>query len=198
MSRETGVSDAFESEAPVHIRDTRRKRTFAQGLGEWIGILLAALLAAFLIRQYLFQSFWIPSASMEATLMINDRVLVNKLSYRVGDIHRKDIVVFKAPPAETDPAIKDLIKRVVAVGGDTVEAKNGALYVNNALVDEPYTDGKPTLNLGLTTVPPGHLFVMGDNRTNSSDSRVFGSISEDLVVGKTSFRVYPFNRLEVF
>ncbi len=175
------------------------RRLENHGLGEWIGILLAALVAALLIRQYVFQSFWIPSASMENTMHIGDRVLVNKVSYRVGDVHRGDIVVFKTPPAEADKNIKDLIKRVVAVPGDTIEARSGEVYINGEKLVEPYVkDNEPTLSLPPTKIGPNLYFVMGDNRTNSSDSRVFGPINKDLIVGKTSFRVWPLSRLETF
>lgn len=175
-----------------HLRDPK-PRTATQNIGEWVGIIIAALLAAFLIKTYVMQTFYIPSASMEHTLEINDRVLVNKLAYRVGDVHRGDIIVFKRPPAETDLTINDLIKRVIALPGDTIESKEGAVYVNGTLLSEPYLEpGMPTYNLPLRTIPEGHVFVMGDNRKDSEDSRIFGSIEKDLIVGKASLRIWPF------
>ena len=100
----------------------------------------------------------------------------------------------RPPGASTgeDGEIKDLIKRVIAVGGDTIEAKEGEVYVNGGRIDEDYLEpGTPTDNLPLKTIPDGHVFVMGDNRTNSEDSRIFGPIDEDAVVGRAFIRVLP-------
>lgn len=174
---------------------TERRRNEWGSAREWIVILAIAALAAFLIRSYVVQTFYIPSASMSPTLLVQDRVLVNKLAYRFGDPGRGDVVVFERPPEDQDATVKDLIKRVVAVEGDTVEARDGALFVNNEQVDEPYLRaGTETLNLPPTTIAQDELFVMGDNRGNSADSRVFGPISEDLLVGEADFRIWPFGR----
>ena len=133
---------------------------------------------------------------MEKTLLINDRVLVNKLSYRVGDVHRGDIVVFKRPPKEVDTSITDLIKRVVGLPGETIESRNGVVYINGQALSEPYLQpGMPTTELPPTKVPAGHYFVMGDNRTNSFDSRRFDAIDKSLLVGKAEFRIWPVDRI---
>jgi signal peptidase I len=163
---------------------------------EWIVIIGGALLVAVVVRTFLFQTFYIPSGSMEDTLQIHDRVVVNKLSYRLHDIHRGDIVVFKRPPNESDAAIKDLIKRVVAVGGDTVESRGNTIFVNDKAVVEPFRKDE-ALGLPVTrqTIAPGMIWVMGDNRTNSSDSRVFGAIDQDLVVGRAFVRIWPLGEL---
>jgi signal peptidase I len=157
------------------------------------GIVIALVIEAFFI-----QAFWIPSPSMVPTLQVGDRVLVNKLSYRFGEVHRGDVVVFERPEGVGgDESIKDLIKRVIAVGGDTVEARNGLVYVNGDRVDESgYLEpGTPTDNLPPTEVPEGHVFVMGDNRTNSQDSREFGTIDEDTIVGRAFIRVLPLSNI---
>jgi signal peptidase I len=126
---------------------------------------------------------------------VGDRVLVNKLSYKLHDVHRGDVVVFERPPGTStgeDGEIKDLIKRVVAIGGDTIEGRQGDVYVNGEVIDEDYLEpGTPTDNLPLMTIPEGHVFVMGDNRTNSEDSRIFGPIDEDVIVGRAFIRVLP-------
>jgi signal peptidase I len=105
------------------------------------------------------------------------------------------VVVFERPPGAStgqNGEIKDLIKRVIAVGGDTIEAKEGNVYVNGDQIDEDYLEpGTPTDNLPLTTIPEGQVFVMGDNRTNSEDSRIFGPIDEDAIVGRAFIRVLP-------
>jgi signal peptidase I len=149
---------------------------------------------AVVAQAVLVQAFWIPSPSMTPTLERGDRVLVNKLSYKTHDVHRGDVIVFERPPgaSQDDNGIKDLIKRVVAIGGDTIEGVDGAVYVNGERIEEPYLeDSTPTDNLPRQQIPEGHVFVMGDNRTNSEDSRVFGPIDEDTIVGRAFVKVLP-------
>ena len=167
---------------------------------EWALIVGVALLAAFLIKTFLVQAFFIPSSSMESTLEIGDRVLVNKLSYRLHDVNRGDIVVFERPPGEVgDPDIKDLIKRVVGREGDTVEGQDGAVFVNGRRLPERYLpSGITTSDFEPTKVPDDHVFVMGDNRGNSKDSRFFGPVDEDLIVGRAFVRVWPLSSLTLF
>ena len=159
---------------------------------EWVLIVAGAVLVAIVIRTFVLQAFYIPSGSMLPTLEVDDKVLVNKLSYKVHDINRGDIVVFERPPGETDPKIKDLIKRVIGLPGDTIEAHDGHIYVNGRRLNEPYLpDGLQTAALAKQTVPDDSIFVMGDNRGSSKDSTVFGPISKDLVVGRAFIRVWP-------
>lgn len=183
-----------EDKSPVVATDrpAKPKPGLARNAGEWVAIVAVALLAAFLIKQYLVQAFYIPSGSMEDTLEISDRVLVNKLSYRLHDVNRGDVVVFKRPPAEPEAGTKDLIKRVVGLPGETVEGRNGSVYVDGRRLREPYVLGSAVSNpFGPQRVPPGHVWVMGDNRPNSRDSRSFGSVSESLIVGRAFIRVWP-------
>ena len=177
----------------------RPGRSAARGVAEWILVVVGAVLAALLVKTFLFQAFRIPSESMVPTLLVGDRVLVNKVSYKLHDVHRGDVVVFTRPekledPSGTEP--EDLIKRVVAVGGDTVVARDGVLYVNNQPMTEPYVQqGAGTFRLDeAVTVPEGQVFVMGDNRENSQDSRYFGPISTDTIIGRAFVRMFPFNR----
>jgi signal peptidase I len=165
---------------------------------EWIVIIAAALAVALVVKTFLFQAFFIPSESMLPTLKPGDRVLVNKLSYHLHPIHRGDIVVFKRPPGETsDPAIKDLIKRVIGLPGDTIEARpDGKVYINDKPIDEPYViPGALTTQLPRHVVAKGEYFVMGDNRTNSKDSRFIGAIPGDLIVGRAFVRVWPLSAI---
>src|SRR5437870_6512732 len=104
---------------------------------EWVAIVVAALVAALVIKAFVIQAFYIPSASMEPTLKIGDRVLVNKLSYDFHDVNRGDIVVFNSPPGEDNPAVKDLIKRVIGLPGETVEGRDGRVYINGSPLKEP-------------------------------------------------------------
>ena len=170
-------------------KSARRRRATI----EWIVLIGAALIIAIVIKTFLFQDFYIPSESMVPTLKVGDRVLVNKLSYDLHDVHRGDIVVFKAPPEARSDGIDDLVKRVIGLPGDTVEAReDGRIYVNDRLLDEPYLPaGTRTTNLPPTKVPAGHLFMMGDNRTASRDSRYFGPIAESAIIGRVFLKIWP-------
>lgn len=166
----------------------------ARDVFEWVGILAIAVISALLVKTFVVQPFWIPSESMEPTLMTNDRILVQKVTYRFSSVKRGDIIVFNAPPAELEqnPDIKVLVKRVIGLPGDQVEAYNGILYLNGKPLPEEYLpSGTVTKDLPLTIVPEGQMWMMGDNRTRSGDSRYFGAVDEDLVIGKVFFRVWP-------
>jgi signal peptidase I len=162
---------------------------------EWVGLVVLALLIALLIKTFLFQAFFIPSESMMPTLAVHDRVLVNKLSYKLHDVHRGDIVVFKAPDG-SDPGIDDLVKRVIALPNETVSAHDGHVYVDGERLDESYLpDGVETSSFSAVTLKPDHYWVMGDNRDNSKDSRVFGAIEKHEIIGRVFFRIWPLSRL---
>lgn len=163
---------------------------------EWVAIVVGAFAVALVVKTFLIQAFFIPSESMFPTLTEDDRVLVNKLSYGLHDVNRGDLVVFERPPNEPVSDVKDLIKRVVAVEGETVEARDGAIVVDGELLDEPYLDeGVTSFNVTPTVVPDGHVFVMGDNRGASRDSRYFGPIDTGLIVGRAFVKVWPLTDL---
>ncbi len=186
------------SEAPVDgpEPEDRDAQASNRNLIEWVVVLLGALLLAVLLRIFVLQAFWIESESMESTLLVDERVLVDKVSYRFGDIDQGDIVVFSRIEAEiaidpTEP--EDVIKRVIAVGGQTVESRDGTVYVDGQALDEPYLDDDVvTGDFGPEVVPDGQLFVMGDNREASVDSRAaLGTIDVDRVVGRAFFLFWP-------
>jgi signal peptidase I len=180
--------------APPSLEDEERatRQTSLRSIVEWVLIVAGAVLVAIVIRTFVLQAFYIPSSSMEPTLKIDDKVLVNKLSYKFHDINRGDIVVFERPPGETDPKIKDLIKRVIGLPGDSIEAHDGHVFVDGRRLREPYLPaGLQIKPLARQTVPDNSIFVMGDNRPGSKDSTVFGPISKDLVVGRAFLRVWP-------
>lgn len=172
----------------------RRLRGF---ISFFVMVGLAALFS-FLISTFVIQGYLIPSGSMENTLMTGDRVFAEKISYYKGDIKQGDIVTFQ------DPEIpgRILIKRCVAVAGQTVDLRNGALYVNGEKLSEPYTLGKPSDPLRPTitypyTVPSDTIWVMGDNRTNSQDSRYFGPIKTSTVSGRAICIYWPIDHMSV-
>jgi signal peptidase I len=174
----------------------RRKASPLRSLVEWTLVIGGALALALLIRTFAVQTFKIPSESMERTLLVKDRVLVNKLSYRVHDINRGDVVVFTRPPRETNTQIKDLIKRVIALPGETVEGRDGHVLIDGRLLTEPYLEpGKVTSDFAPQKVPQGMVWVMGDNRDHSLDSRFFGPIEQRTVVGRAFLRIWPFGRI---
>jgi signal peptidase I len=197
---------------------TREERPARPGPASFLlelpGLLLAALVVAILIKTFIVQPFYIPSESMVHTLEIDDRVMVSKLSYRFGDVERGDIVVFETGPEVelsageavvravldglgiSQPGREDLIKRVIALSGDTVEIRDNRVWVNGASVDEPYVrDDVDMSDMAERTIEAGHMWVMGDNRNESSDSRVFGSVEIDDVVGRAMLRIWPMDRL---
>jgi signal peptidase I len=187
--------DGDDRDGSADDADARPRRRWRRTILEWLGVIGGGIAIALLVEAFLIQAFWIPSPSMEPTLDVGDRVLVNKLSYKFHDVNRGDVVVFDRPSGAStgeNGEIKDLIKRVIAVEGDTIEAKEGNVFVNGEQIDEDYLEpGTPTDNLPLTTIPEGQVFVMGDNRTNSEDSRIFGPIDEDAIVGRAFIRVLP-------
>ncbi len=167
----------------------------ARTIIEWVFVLGGAIALAIIVRTFVLQAFSIPSESMETTLMVGDHLVVDKLSYRFGEIDRFDIVVFDRPP-ELTSQYDELIKRVIGLPGDTVEGHDGSVYVNGVALDEPYLDDGVTItDFAPVDVPDGHLFMMGDNRNRSSDSRVFGPIDQDSVVGQARLRYWPLGRL---
>ncbi|MFA7468660.1 MAG: signal peptidase I [Desulfotomaculaceae bacterium] len=152
-----------------------------------------AVLLAVLIRMFLFQPFIIPSESMYPTLQISDRIMVNKLSYHLGDPGRGDVIVFKYP---MDPS-RDFVKRLIAVGGETIEVRDNVIYINGNAVSEEYLPPDLIMNgdFGPVEVPPGTYFMMGDNRNSSEDSRSWGMLPEENIIGKAVVIYWPVNRI---
>ena len=170
----------------------------ARNVLEWLTILGGALVVALLVTRFLVQAFFIPSLSMYPALDNGDRVLVNKLSYRLHEIRRGDLIVFERPADEGPSQVKDLIKRVVGLGGERIEARDGRVMIDGKPLPEPYLPpGVQTTNLEPLVVPDGHVFVMGDNRDDSRDSRFFGPLPEDLVIGRAFVKVWPLDDLEL-
>jgi signal peptidase I len=181
------------------------KRGGLRFLRDLVIIVVVALLASFLVKTYLVRSFYIPSASMQNTLLIGDRVLVNELVPGVVPLQRGDVVVFQDPGSWLGMGQgDDLIKRVIGLPGDTVSCcdAQGRLSVNGHPVDEPYVVLEPGSDRVAgedfeVTVPAGRLWVMGDNRYDSADSRVHGTVPVDDVVGRAFLTTWPVSRWTV-
>lgn len=208
------------SYVPPPSRDGGRRAQRRSGTGGWLsffrelpGLILVAFLLALLIKSFIVQAFYIPSQSMEPTLQVGDRVLVNKFLYAFREPRRGEVIVFQNPNLDSpdrnplsavwhwvieglgvsaDPE-KDFIKRVVALPGETIEINGGRVFVDGQRIREPYLRSvQDRADFGPFTVPQGHLFVMGDNRANSQDSRSsLGPVPRDKVVGKAFIVLWP-------
>lgn len=209
---------------PILLPPSKLKRTRSRGglraVVEWVVVIGGAFLLAWTIQTFLFQPFRIPSGSMIPTLDVGDRIVVNKLSYRFGDPDRGDLVVFTTPDCEdsTSPdwanctivgEYDDLVKRIVGLPGDRLAIADDGVYIDGERLEEPYVEpGAMTVAqppYGCTfpgtpeepyVVPEGMVFVMGDNRGNSLDSRCFGPVSESSLVGRAFVVIWPFGHLK--
>jgi signal peptidase I len=177
---------------------------------EWMVVLLLAFVAALVMRTFVFQTFYIPSGSMEPTLQIGDRIIVSKLSVEMGTIHTGDILVFKRPPAEDcgGSEVNDLVKRVIGLPGQALYNSGNKIFVDGRRLRQDWTHTEPIGTVDITNkmgnvatrqapyvVPPNSYYMMGDNESDSCDSRYWGPISRNLVVGKVILRIWPLSRL---
>jgi signal peptidase I len=173
------------------VRWERQRKKRRAGFTELcLTILIAFVLVFGFVRPFVLEAFRIPSESMVPTLEVGDRVLANKFIYRFTEPERGDVVVFESVGEGDD---QKLIKRVVGVAGDEVEVRNGTLLVNGEAREEPYLNRNLPFNdsYGPSEVPEGHVFVMGDNRANSADSRVFGPLPIENIEGEAFVRFWP-------
>ena len=201
------------SDPAAEPEETSRRRRF---VGSTPFLVLVALGVAIVIKTFLIQAFYIPSESMVPTLEVGDRVFVNKFAYDIGDLGRGDVIVFENPnPGEVpdrgpvsgllhwlgegigfaQPENEDFIKRVIALPGETIEIRDNVVFIDGESLDEPYLTPEALSHNGEyppTTIPEGSLFVMGDNRGNSADSRYgLGFVPVDRVVGKAFVVIWP-------
>ncbi len=197
----TASGELQDGTAGGEIPDRRRPRRH-RWLIEWAVVVVVALVVAVGVRTFVLQTFYIPSGSMEPTLDIGDRILVDKLSYDFHPVHRGDIIVFRRPPNQPEigpPSIKDLVKRVIGLPGNTISSHGGQVYINGKLLPEPWLPpGTVTNNIRTQVIPPHEYFVMGDNRTDSLDSRYFGPIPGKLIVGRVVARIWPLSRFKIW
>ena len=175
---------------------------------EWVSVILVAVVIAVVVRAFVLQQFYISGPSMEPTMYQDNRVLVDKLTFRFREPRLGDVVVFDRITMNGDEVQHDdLIKRVIGTPGDTVEIKDCIVYVNDEEVAEPYLDQvildepDPTTRcrqpeMTPVTVAADEFFVMGDNRPESFDSRSFGTISRDIIVGRAFVIVWPVDMLK--
>ncbi|CAA9489653.1 MAG: Signal peptidase I [uncultured Rubrobacteraceae bacterium] len=168
------------------------------GLLEFLLILIVAFALVFgFVRPFVVEAFYIPSGSMIPTLEVGDRVLVNKFIYRFEEPERGDVIVFESVEPNPDGSRDDLIKRVVAVGGDEVAVRDGELFINGEVQNEPFVNDEfPDASFfGPTVIPEGRIFAMGDNRSNSRDSRFFGPVPIENIEGEAFIVFWPLSRI---
>ncbi|WP_116997496.1 signal peptidase I [Desertimonas flava] len=194
IDEDGGEFDDEETEAAAASR--RRKRR-ARGLIDWIVVVGIALIVAFVVRTYVLAHFVVDGHSMDYTLHDGDRVFVNKLSYRLHDPRRGDVVVLHQRAVNGEGTNRDLIKRVIALPGETIAMRNCVVTIDGVVLEEPYLDdtvvtpGNCGPEIAPTLVEDGHVFVMGDNRPESQDSRALGAIDEDDLVGRAFVVFWP-------
>jgi signal peptidase I len=183
-------ADADPADADPADAGPRRRRRWRRALTETaITILVAALLAG-LVRTFAFQTFWIPSSSMVPTIDVYDRVLVQKAFFTWHDVREGQIVVFSHPPLDHCLGEGDLVKRVIALPGQTIYSSGNSIYVNGRLLAEPYLPQYDPLGPPIASsqhpyrVPAGEFYVLGDNRADSCDSRYWGPITGSSIIGK--------------
>lgn len=171
------------------------KSKYGDLIFDWVKIIVTALVLAVIIRTFITSPRWIPSESMLPTLKVGDYLLIDKLVYKFQGLDRGDIVVFSAPPAAHKE--DDLIKRVIGLPGEEVSVKDGIVYINNQPLAEDYILEKPAQDYKPFKIPDDCVFVMGDNRNESYDSRYWGPLPIKNIIGKAVFRYYPLSELGI-
>ena len=200
-----GGASVEELDRDLSTERRRREKELSRTVWEWVVVVVVAVGAALLIRAFLFQQYYIDGPSMESTLHPSDRVLVNKMSYRLHDVHRGDVVVFDRVTSADQH--DDLIKRVIALPGERLEVRSCVIYIDGVRLDEPYLSDEllsqpdPASQCGVhtdmipTVVPDDMVFVMGDNRPQSFDSRDFGPIDIGKIRGRAFTVIWPWSSM---
>jgi signal peptidase I len=165
---------------------------------EWVPTLAWALVLALVLRNFAIASYFIPSGSMESTLMPGDLLIAEKFSYKIlgNEPQRGDVMIF-VYPGNDERGKPDFIKRIIGLPGDRVEVNEGIVYVNGEALDEPYIKEQAFSDFPETQVPEGHYFALGDNRNHSRDSRAWGFVPRKNLEGRALFVFWPFNRAKL-
>ena len=193
MDRLYPVTNKFEKEnTQMNFDINKRKNNYdrvAKEIVEWVLVILVAVLVSFFINNFIIVNATVPSSSMEKTIMTNDRVIGLRLAYIADKPQRGDIIIFRFPDDESIL----YIKRIVGMPGETVNIRDGKVYINGEELDEPYLTVTTEGDYGPYEVPEGHYFMLGDNRNNSADSRFWNNtyLSEEKIVGKAVLRYWP-------
>jgi len=215
-----GVAAAGGGEGPAQVQsgaaDSPAGAERAPRSGRWavelVGVVVVAVVIAILLRTFVVATFSIPSGSMEPTLQVGDRIVVDKLSYHLHGVDTGNIIVFATPPDENcaGAPVADLVKRVIGLPGQTISLSQGRVYIDGKVLAEPWLppsvrdetypgpSNQPYSLHQAYRVPSGDVYVMGDNRPESCDSRYWGPVAESTIVGKVDLRIWPLSRLGLF
>lgn len=169
------------------------KNRLQHWLFDWAETIVVAFILALIIRAFFIQVFWIPSSSMEPTLYIHDRIVVNKVSYHFREPRRQEVVVFRQVAPEGSPK-RDIIKRIMGLPGEELEIKDGMVYINREAIEEKHPMNQDFADFGPIVVPPDAYFVMGDNRPASLDSRYWGFLPKENLIGPAFIRIWPLTK----
>ena len=165
---------------------------------DWAETIIVAFVLALVIRAFFLQVFWIPSGSMEPTLYIKDRLVVNKVAYHFREPRRQEVVVFRQKAREGSAQKPlDLIKRVMGLPGETLEIKDGVVYINGEKIEEHHSMNRDFSDFGPVKIPEGSYFMMGDNRPNSADSRYWGFLPRQNLIGPAVMKIWPLNEISL-
>lgn len=178
-------------------RILKKNKSMISEVFEWIITIGITILLSFLLMKFVISTTIVDGISMEPTLKTGDRLMVNRIGLRFKDVEFGDIIEFHSPYDEK----KDFIKRVIGVTGDTVDLINSRVYVNGEEIKEDYINEQNSTKIkngSSWVIGEDEVFVLGDNRNHSGDSREFGPIKKDAIVGKAFFRFYPFNKIKLF
>jgi signal peptidase I len=211
MDADDQPADAPAS-TPGHGRHAADRQRSSRWIAEVVGVVVIAVVIAVLLRAFVVATYSIPSGSMEPTLQIGDRIVVDKLSYHLHGVGQGDIIVFSTPPNENcaGPPVADLVKRVIGLPGETISLAEGRVYINGRVLPEPWLpaatrteslpgpSAQPYALHHTYRIPAGDVYVMGDNRALSCDSRFWGPLAESKIVGKVDLRIWPLSRLNFF
>ena len=205
VDEQPSESSLNQTDVSIQRKILKRLRLFL----EWISVIGVALVVAVVIRVFLLQQFYISGPSMETTMFSDNRVLVSKLAYRLGEIDRGDVVVFyRATSNGNEIQHDDLIKRVIALGGETVSISKCVVFIDGVELAEPYlpkrdtemtdpADRCSTVDMEEIILENDEIFLMGDNRPQSFDSRMFGPIKKDLIIGQAFVLLWPLSEFKV-
>jgi signal peptidase I len=169
-----------------------KMKKYLRTIYEWAALILIAWLLSFAIRTFLFDTRLVPTGSMLPTIQLNDRVIFDKLFYKFNTLERGDIVMFDPP--EISGEKDDLVKRIIGLPGETLEVREGKVWINGEAIDEPYLREKPNYFFGPVEIPEDSYFVMGDNRNNSKDSHVWGFLPKENILGRVLVRYWPLDQ----
>jgi len=200
MPSEKPTQPDFDTSAdlPIHPQTAPTAKGFWRSQQENIRFLAIALALALFLRFFIAEPRFIPSDSMVPTLAVGDRLVIEKVSYRLQSPMQGDIVVFRPPAILQDLGYRNdqaFIKRIIGEPGQIIQVTAGQVIVDETPLSETYIAAPPNYEMPAVQVPPGHVFVMGDNRNNSNDSHVWGFLPQENIVGRAIFRFYPFDRI---